>query len=178
MDRAEVMAWAERHGAQAAAQRYGVPAGTIRSWRSRARQRAARYAAQRQESAPTPREAFEDRAAQLAAWAARGACLHCGGVGTVQVPTATRGRVVIRYGRAIDCPTCGGIPKRVQVNELPREEWAEGMRVAGDMGIGWTAEEWAERQAGNPNPGGWRWTHHDWIEVGPDGPVGPGERRR
>jgi hypothetical protein len=176
MDRAEVMAWADRHGAQAASQRYGVPAGTIRSWRSRARRRAAREANDR--PGPSPREAFENRAAQLAAWAAKGACLHCGGVGTVQVPTATRGRVVIRYGRTIPCPTCGGVPVRVQVNELPPREWAEGMRVAGDMGIGWTAEEWALIRAGEPNPNGWRWTHHDRIEVGPGGPVGPEERRR
>lgn len=36
VDRAEVLAYAEEHGAQAAGERFGVAAGTIRSWRSRA----------------------------------------------------------------------------------------------------------------------------------------------
>jgi hypothetical protein len=40
--RREVMDYADRHGAKAAGERYGVPAGTVRSWRSRARKRAAR----------------------------------------------------------------------------------------------------------------------------------------
>jgi hypothetical protein len=93
------------------------------------------------------------------------------------MPAIQRGPVVIRYGRTIPCPTCGGRPVRIQVNELPRAEWAEGMARAGDMGIGWTAEEWEKIRAGNPNPNGWRWTHLDRIQVGSDGPVGPGEPR-
>jgi DNA-directed RNA polymerase specialized sigma24 family protein len=40
--RVEILAYASRRGAKQAADRYGVPAGTIRSWQSRARRRAAR----------------------------------------------------------------------------------------------------------------------------------------
>ncbi|MGI9091208.1 MAG: hypothetical protein ACR2GG_08910 [Gemmatimonadaceae bacterium] len=36
VDRDEVLAFAAEHGAQAAAERFGVPAGTVRSWRARA----------------------------------------------------------------------------------------------------------------------------------------------
>jgi hypothetical protein len=185
MDRTQVLAYADRHGSKAAAARFGIPAATIRSWRSRARRRAAQAQADRERAqehdatrvTSSPLQEFEDRAAQLAAWAARGACLHCGGVGTIRVPSIQRGPVVIRYGTELPCPTCGGTPLRIQVNELPRDEWMDGMARAGDMGIGWRADEWAERQAGNPNPKGWRWTHHDRIYIGPDGPVGPGEPR-
>jgi hypothetical protein len=183
-DRAQVLAYAERHGSKAAAERFGVPAATVRSWRSRARRRAAQQAADRERAAervqappPSPLEQFESRAAQLAAWAECGACLHCGGLGTIHVPSVKRGPVVIRYGHDVPCPTCGGVPVRIQVNELPRAKWVEGMRQAGDMGIGWSAAEWAEIRAGNPNPRGYRWTHRDRIEVGPDGPVGPGDGR-
>jgi transposase-like protein len=183
-DRAQVLAYADRHGSKAAAARFGIPAATIRSWRSRARRRASREAADRERAqkreereTPSPLAQFEDRAAQLAAWAAQGACLHCGGAGVIQVPTIQRGPVVIRWGRELPCPTCGGRPVRIQVNELPRDEWVDGMARAGDMGIGWRADEWAKIRAGNPNPNGWRWTHLDRIQVGPDGPVGPGEKR-
>jgi transposase-like protein len=186
-DRAQVLAYAERHGSKAAAARFGVPAATIRSWRSRARRRAGREQADRErppESASpaatwslSPMADFEERAAQLAEWAARGVCLHCGGAGEIRVPAIQRGPVVIRWGKTIPCPTCGGRPVRIQVNELPREEWAEAMRRAGDMGIGWSVQEWAEIRAGNPNPLGYRWTHRDRIEVGPGGPVGPGDGR-
>jgi transposase-like protein len=186
-DRAQVLAYADRHGSKAAATRFGIPAATIRSWRSRARRRAAREQANRERplgsASPattgprSPLAEFEDRAAQLAVWAAAGVCLHCGGAGEVRMPAIQRGPVVIRYGQTIPCPTCGGRPVRIQVNELPRAEWAEGMARAGDMGIGWTAEEWEKIRAGNLNPNGWRWTHLDRIQVGSDGPVGPGEPR-
>lgn len=179
-----MLAYADRHGTKAAAGHFGIPAGTIRSWRARARRRAAQAQADRERAAeraqpppPSPLEQFESRAAQLAEWAARGACLHCGGAGEVRVPAIQRGPVVIRSGRTIACPTCGGRPLRIQVNELPRAEWAEGMRRAGDMGLGWSVQEWAEIRAGNPNPRGYRWTHRDRIEVGPGGPVGPGDGR-
>lgn len=37
VDREKVLAYAEQHGAQAAAEKYGVSAGTVRSWRHRQR---------------------------------------------------------------------------------------------------------------------------------------------
>jgi hypothetical protein len=47
------------------------------------------------------------------------------------------------------------------VNELPRSEWAEGMRVAGDAGFGWNEREWGMIRAGEPCPDGFRWTGRD-----------------
>jgi len=41
VDRDAVLAFAEQHGAQAAGEKYGVSAGTIRSWRHRQRAPAA-----------------------------------------------------------------------------------------------------------------------------------------
>jgi hypothetical protein len=192
-DRAQVLRYAEQHGSKAAADHFGIPASTVRSWRARERRRVAREQADRERppgsaspAATPPRSAlaeFEDRAAQLAAWAEAvradqpAPCLSCGGAGEIRVPSIQRGPVVIRWGKTIPCPTCGGRPVRVQVTEWPREEWAEAMRRAGDMGIGWSVQEWAEIRAGNPNPRGYRWTHRDRIEVGPGGPVGPGDGR-
>jgi hypothetical protein len=186
--RAQVLAYAQRHGPKAAAAKFHIPVGTIWSWRARERRRAAQQQVDQERAAvahtipspvpgPSPAQEFTDRAAELADRYRRGACLGCGGAGLVRIPPVTRGGLLIRRARTIPCPTCGGVPVRIQVNELPRAEWAEGMARAGDMGVGWTPEEWAERQAGNPNPRGWRWTHLDRIQVGPDGPVGPGERR-
>jgi hypothetical protein len=153
-DRAEVLAYADRHGAKAAGLYYGLPAGTVRSWRSRARARAARQ----QPGESSPAEQWLEHARQIVAWASRGACLQCGGAGTVRVPEARRGGLVIQKARTIVCPTCGGPPRRIQVNELPPREWAEGMRVAGDAGLGWQADEWALIRAGEPNPDGRRLT--------------------
>jgi hypothetical protein len=44
------------------------------------------------------------------------------------------------------------------VVELPRRDWAEGMRVAGDAGLGWNGAEWERIQAGDVNPDGIRFT--------------------
>jgi hypothetical protein len=52
------------------------------------------------------------------------------------VPAVTRGSLTIRRARAVSCPTCGGVVRRLEVVELPRQQWAEGLRVAGDFGFG------------------------------------------
>jgi hypothetical protein len=44
------------------------------------------------------------------------------------------------------------------VVELPRREWAEGLRVAGDAGLGWSGAEWSRIQNREPNPDGMRFT--------------------
>jgi hypothetical protein len=90
-----------------------------------------------------------------------GACLHCGGSGQVAVPAVERGGMVIRRARRLPCPTCGGIPRRVQVTAWPREEWEAAMARAGDLGLGWQPWQWERICAGDPYPGGWRWTDHD-----------------
>jgi transposase-like protein len=85
--RSDVLAFAERHGAKAASERYGVPSGTIRSWRSRARKRAARDGT----TPPSPAERWLAEARQLAERYAKRLCLQCGGEGTVGMPAITRG---------------------------------------------------------------------------------------
>lgn len=100
-DRAQVLAYAQRHGPKAAAAKFHIPVGTVWSWRARERRRAAREAADRERAdtgVSSPAQEFEDRAAQLAAWVAAGACLQCGGAGIVRVPPVTRGELVIRRG--------------------------------------------------------------------------------
>ena len=72
--------------------------------------------------------------------------------------TTTRGSLTVRKARRIPCPTCGGVVRHLEVVELPRREWVEGMRVAGDLGLGWQADEWARIRAGNVNPDGQRFT--------------------
>jgi transposase-like protein len=152
--RREVMDYADRHGAKAAGERYGVPAGTVRSWRSRARKRAARDGT----APPTPAERFEAEAKRLAERYLQGVCVHCGGDGVVNVPAVTRGSLTVRKPRRLACPTCGGRPRHIEVVELPRREWAEGMRVAGDAGLGWSGAEWERIRAGDVNPDGMRFT--------------------
>jgi hypothetical protein len=170
VDRAQVLAYAQRHGPKAAAARFGIPVGTIWSWRARERRRAAQRQADQERAAAarpalpvpgpvTPAQSDLERAAQLAAWIAQGACLQCGGAGLVRVPPTTRGSMVIRRGRTIPCPTCGGRQVHVQVNELPRQDWTEGLRAAGDLGLGWSPEDWARIRHGEPNPDGQRFTH-------------------
>jgi transposase-like protein len=154
--RSQVLAFAASHGAKAAGLHFGLPAGTIRSWRSRARRRAARDGIP--PPPPTPAERYEAEAKRLAERYLRGVCLGCGGSGTVDLPPVRRGSLLLRRARRIVCPDCGGVPLRIQVNELPRREWAEGMRVAGDAGLGWHADEWACIRAGEVDPDGYRIT--------------------
>jgi hypothetical protein len=45
------------------------------------------------------------------------------------------------------------VPFIVQVSELPRAEWVEGLAVAGDMGLGWNGREWAMIRAAEAHPG-------------------------
>lgn len=120
-DRAEVLRFADHHGAKQAADHYGLSAGTIRSWRSRARRRAGREAADRERAAerrpPSPLAEFERRAEQAATWAARGACRRCGGCGylTANTPEAiARASVLaaLQYAKRIVCPDCGGPERR------------------------------------------------------------------
>jgi hypothetical protein len=85
-------------------------------------------------------------------------CLHCGGEGTVNVPATTRGSLTIRKARRLPCPTCGGVVRHLEVTEWPRREWAEGLRVAGDAGLGWSGAEWERIQSGDVNPDGMRYT--------------------
>jgi hypothetical protein len=162
-ERAPVLAFANAHGPRAAARKFGVPLSTVKTWQHRARTRRrprprppapAAAAAQ----GPSPAEKFTDRAQALAAWAARGACLQCGGAGIVQIPAVRRGKLIVRQARRVPCPTCGGPPRRVQVVELPPREWADGMRVAGDAGFGWRPDEWARIRAGELDPDGRRFT--------------------
>jgi hypothetical protein len=152
--RREVMDYAERHGAKAAGERYGVPAGTVRSWRSRARKRAARDGT----APPTPAERWLAEAHQLAERYAKRLCLQCGGEGVVNVPAVTRGGLTIRKARRIPCPSCGGPVRRIQVTEWPRREWTEAMAAAGDLGLGWSGDEWARIRAGEVDPDGMRFT--------------------
>lgn len=160
--RAEVLAYADRHGAKAAAERYGLPAGTVRSWRSRARRRAAQQAADQERdgtrvTSTAPAEVYEDEARRILAWALAGACVRCGGAGLVRLPAVTRGSLTIRQAQTIPCPDCG-IRRIVQVVEHPRESWTEGQRVAGDLGLGWSPDEWALIRAGALDPDGRRFT--------------------
>ena len=158
-DRSQVLSYAADHGAKAAGERYGVPAGTVRSWRSRARKRALRDGTP--PPPPTPAERFEAEAKRLADRYLRGVCVHCGGEGVVKVPAVTRGSLTIRRARRLPCPTCGGVVRRLEVTEIPRRDWAEGLRVAGDFGFGWNGREWSMIRAGEVNPDGYQWTGHD-----------------
>lgn len=152
--RSEILAYADAHGAKAAGEHFGIPAGTVRSWRSRARKRAARDGT----APPTPAERWLAEARQLAERYTKRLCLHCGGEGTVNVPATRRGSLLIRKARRINCPTCGGRPRHIRVTEWPQAEWIEGMRVAGDLGAGWSPSEWARIRAGELDPGGRRIT--------------------
>ena len=163
--RGEVLDYADRHGAKQAADHFGIPAGTIRSWRSRAHKRAARDGT----APPTPAAQWMEGARRILEWAAKGACLQCGGAGSVDVPAVRRGSLLIRKARRIPCPTCGGRPRHIQVNELPPAQWAEGMRVAGDLGAGWTAEQWGRVRAGE-DPDGYRFADGDRLEPGAGSP--------
>jgi hypothetical protein len=153
-DRSQVLAYADAHGAKAASDHFGIPAGTVRSWRSRVRKRAARDGT----APPTPAEKWLAEARQLAERYTKRLCLQCGGEGAVSVPEVRRGGLLIRNARRIPCPTCGGRPRRIQVNELPRDQWTAGMAAAGDVGLGWQPDEWALIRAGQPNPDGRRIT--------------------
>jgi hypothetical protein len=154
--RADILAYAASHGAKAAGERYGTPAGTIRSWRSRARKRAARDGVANPH--PTPAERWLAEAQRIAERYAKRLCLHCGGDGTVTVPATTRGGLVIRKARRLVCPTCGGTPRRIEVVAHPRGAWLEGLAAAGDAGMGWSGAEWSRIQAGDVNPDGMRYT--------------------
>jgi hypothetical protein len=153
-DRADVLRYADAHGAKAAGEHFHISAGTVRSWRSRARKRAARDGT----APPSPAERWLAEAQRVAERYAKRLCLQCGGEGTVNVPAVTRGSLTVRKPRRLPCPTCGGRPRHIEVVELPRREWAEGLRVAGDAGLGWHADEWARIRAGDVNPDGMRFT--------------------
>jgi hypothetical protein len=152
--RSEVTAYAAIHGAKAASERYGTPAGTIRSWQSRARARARRAGI----PTDTPVERWLAEARQTAERYLKGLCLQCGGAGTVELPPVTRGSLLVRPGRRIPCPTCGGRVRRIQVTEWPKREWTQAMARAGDAGLGWQPDEWARIRAGELNPDGRRFT--------------------
>lgn len=161
-DRVVVLAYAARHGPKAAAQRFGVPVGTIWSWRSRARRQAARQQADRERAtgapAPPPSAQYEDATRRILAWALAASCLRCGGAGLVRLPEVRRGSLLVRRPRTIPCPDCGAPVRRIQVTEWPRREWTEAQRVAGDLGLGWNGAEWAHIRAGQLDPDGRRIT--------------------
>jgi hypothetical protein len=162
-DRAQVLAWAERHGSAAASRRFGVPVGTIYAWRSRERRRQARRAADaeraRQLAQQAPAVAEPDPGEQvLAERMAAGSCLRCGGAGRVQAPAVTRGTLTIRRARRIPCPDCGGPRRVVQVVEHPRDSWRQAQAAAGDLGLGWQPDEWGLIRAGELDPDGRRIT--------------------
>jgi transposase-like protein len=151
--RADILAYAAEHGPKAAGERYGVPAGTVRSWRSRARKRGT--------APPTPAERWLAEAQRIAERYAKRLCLQCDDEGVINVPATTRGSLTIRRARRLVCPTCGGRPRRIEVVEHPRGAWLEGLAAAGDAGFGWNAQEWEQIQGGNPHPDGYRWTGFD-----------------
>jgi hypothetical protein len=158
-DRAQVLAWAERHGGAAAARRFGVPVGTVYAWRSRARRRAAGAAADAERARQAPALAEPDPAeATIAERMAAGSCLRCGGAGIVGVPAVRRGSLIIRRARRIGCPDCGGPLRHVQVVEHPPADWTAAQAAAGDLGMGWQPDEWRLIRAGEPNPDGRRFT--------------------
>lgn len=138
-DRAEVLAFAQEHGAAAAAAKFGVSAGTIRSWRSRARKRAGRQAAASSPGPDTPAGRFTQEAQRIVEWAASGhrLCLQCGGAGRVTVPASQRHGQAIRPEHSIPCPSCGGTDRgRIIVTEHPATvdgAWAAGMALFGDL---------------------------------------------
>jgi transposase-like protein len=173
-ERAQVVSFALAHGPRAAARRFGVPLGTVKGWthrhkhppRRRPPRRPPVPAAPVPTAATTSTEVFDEQARRLAAWAA-GGCLTCANDGTITVPATYRGSLLIRAAKTIPCPTCGGRPIRIQVNELPRGEWAAGMARAGDLGIGWSPESWARIRAGEVHPDGRRFTELEHIERRP-----------
>jgi hypothetical protein len=154
--RSQVLAFAAAHGAKAAGLHFGIPAGTIRSWRSRARKRATRDGTP--PPPPTPAERYEAEARRLADRYARRLCLTCGGSGQGDVPAVHRGSLLIRRARRIGCPDCGGPVRRIEVTEWPKREWTQAMAAAGDAGFGWSADEWARIRAGDVDPDGRRFT--------------------
>jgi hypothetical protein len=155
--RSEILAYADHHGAKAAGERFGIPSGTIRSWRSRARKRAARDGT----APPSPAERWLAEARRIAERYARRRCLQCDDEGVVSVPAVTRGSLTIRKARRLVCPKCGGRPRHIEVVEHPRGAWLEGLAAAGDLGLGWNGREWAMIRAGEPHPDGFRWTGRD-----------------
>ena len=154
--RREVLEYAATHGAKAAGLHFGIPAGTIRSWRSRARKRSVRDGTP--PPPPTPAEKWAAEALRVAERFLKRVCLGCGGSGQVDVPAVHRGSLLIRRGRRVPCPDCGGPVRRIEVTEWPKRKWAEGMRAAGDAGLGWSADEWALIRSGQVNPFGQRYT--------------------
>jgi hypothetical protein len=105
----------------------------------------------------TPAEKWLAEARQHAERYANRRCLHCGDDGAIVVPAVTRGS--LRSGRAGGSPVRpAGRPRHIEVVELPRREWAEGMRVAGDAGFGWSGDQWARIRAGEMDPDGRRFT--------------------
>jgi hypothetical protein len=162
-ERARVVGFANAHGPRAAARKFGVKLATVKTWQHRARHRPARPAPRPAAPAPThdgrtPAERFEAEAKRLAERYLQGACLGCGGDGVVVVPAVTRGSLTIRKARRVPCPTCGGRVRHIEVVELPRREWFEGLRVASDLGLGWSGAEWSRIQNGEPDPDGQRFT--------------------
>jgi transposase-like protein len=98
-DRNAVLRYADQHGAAAAAKHFGISANTIRSWRSRARKRAGRRAeALHTAGADSPADRFKQEARRIVEWAASGGriCLQCAGQGTVTVPAAKRGELLLQ----------------------------------------------------------------------------------
>jgi hypothetical protein len=148
--RSEVMAYADAHGAKQAGEHFHIPAGTIRSWRSRARKRGT--------APPTPAQRFEAEARRVAERFLNRRCLQCDDEGVITVPATRRGGLTIRRARRLVCPTCGGRPLRIEVVVHPRGKWLEGLAAAGDAGFGWSAAEWSRIQAGDVNPDGMRFT--------------------
>jgi transposase-like protein len=165
-DRDVILAWAERHGGAAAARRFGVPVGTVYAWRSRFRRRAARTAADAERARQAPVLAEPDPAeATIAERMAAGSCLRCGGAGRVAIPEVRRGSLLIRRAQRLPCPDCGGPRRIVQVVEHPRESWTEAQQLAGDLGAGWTPEQWGRVRAGL-DPDGYRFADGDRLEPG------------
>jgi hypothetical protein len=162
-ERARVVSFAIAHGPREAARKFGVPLGTVKVWQHRAKRPPRRRPARPRPAAPTPEptssaaQQFDEQVRRLAAWAA-GGCIRCAGDGTVDVSAVYRGTLLIRAGKRISCPECGGRVRHLQVTEWPRREWVEGIRVAGDAGFGWSGDEWARIRAGEPNPDGRRIT--------------------
>jgi hypothetical protein len=155
--RADILAYAAEHGPKAAGERYNVPAGTVRSWRSRARARAIRDGT----APPSPAQRWLAEATRLAERYASRRCLQCDDEGVISVPAVTRGSLTVRRSRRLVCPTCGGRPLRIEVVAHPRGKWLEGLAAAGDAGFGWNGQEWTEILSGNPHPSGYRWTGFD-----------------
>ncbi len=82
VDRAQVLAHADEHGAMSASEKFSVPASTIRSWRSRAERKVTDHRAPRDEcdsllqASPEPDTAGESEAEIRARWAVEDAEPH------------------------------------------------------------------------------------------------------